>query len=65
MWRVFRTRNLDALLLTSYAPGDSPHNPVERAMAPLSLKMSGMILKHDKFGDHLDNDGAFYFAFLV
>lgn len=58
MWRVFRERNLDSLILQSYAPGDSPYNPVERAMAPLSFKMSGVILKHDQFGKHLDNDGT-------
>ena len=58
MWRLFRERG-DVLVLRSYAPGDSPHNPVERAMATLSFKMSGVILKHDKFGNHLNKDGKF------
>ena len=59
MWRLFRERGLDVLVLRSYAPGDSPHNPVERAMATLSFKMSGVILKHDKFGNHLNKNGRF------
>ena len=59
MWPLFRERGLEVLVLRSDAPGDSSHNPVERAMATLSFKMSGVILKHDKFGNHLNKDGKF------
>ncbi|GBP44031.1 hypothetical protein EVAR_85185_1 [Eumeta japonica] len=31
--------------------------PIERRMAPLSLLLSGLVLPHDTFGNHLDTSG--------
>ena len=39
------------------AAGLSAFNPVERRMAPLSHDLSGVILPHDTFGNHLDSSG--------
>lgn len=38
-------------------PGRSAYNRVERRMAPLSNQLSGLILRHDTFGTHLDSRG--------
>ena len=39
------------------AAGLSAFNPVERRMAPLSHDLSGVVLPHDTFGNHLDANG--------
>lgn len=53
----FLSNDLDALFLATNAPGRSAFNRVERRMAPLSRALSGLILSHDHFGSHLDNQG--------
>ena len=47
----------DAVIEVTNAPGLSAYNRVERRMHPLSLSMAGVILPHDTFGTHLDNQG--------
>lgn len=50
----FLSNDLDALFVATNAPGRSAFNRVERKMAPLSRKLSGLIIPHDRFGSHLD-----------
>ena len=49
---------MDALIHGVNAAGLSAFNPVERRMAPLSRDLAGIILPHDHFGNHLNNDGT-------
>lgn len=42
--RLWRDLNLDILILTSYAPGHSRLNPIERSWAPLSKWLTGVTL---------------------
>lgn len=51
----FKKFNLDALLVSTHAPGMSAYNYVERRMAPLSKELAGLILPHDTCGTHLDS----------
>lgn len=44
----------DVSVVASNAPGRSSFNPVERRMAPLSKSLVGVLLPHDKCGNHLD-----------
>lgn len=53
----FKKYDFDAIFIATNAPGRSPYNRVERRMAPLSKQLSGVILKHDTYGTHLDNGG--------
>lgn len=46
--------NLDAIFIATNAPGRSAFNRVERRMAPLSRELAGLILPHDYYGSHLD-----------
>eukprot|EP00771_Trimastix_marina_P000030 gnl/Trimastix_PCT/1024.p1 GENE.gnl/Trimastix_PCT/1024~~gnl/Trimastix_PCT/1024.p1 ORF type:complete len:691 (-),score=56.82 gnl/Trimastix_PCT/1024:1028-3100(-) len=55
--QVFREMDLDYLCVCHYAPGCSAFNPVERAMAPLSKYLSGVILPYDLNGSHLSGNG--------
>ncbi|CAM9580204.1 unnamed protein product, partial [Heterosigma akashiwo] len=55
---MFKKYNLDAIYITTNAPGRSAFNRAERAMAPLSHDLSGLILEHDHFGSHLDGSGV-------
>ena len=54
---TFLKNNLDGLFIFTNAPGRSAFNKVERRMAPLSKALSGVILPHDHYGTHLDNNG--------
>ncbi|KAL5505648.1 hypothetical protein EMCRGX_G007114 [Ephydatia muelleri] len=49
--------NLDALFVCTNAPKRSAFNRVERRMAPLSRELAGLILSHDHYGTHLDEQG--------
>ena len=49
--------DLDSVFLATNAPGRSAFNGVERNMAPLSRKLSGLILPYDNYGSHLDERG--------
>ena len=51
----FKKYNLDALLISTHAPGLSAYNQVERRMAPLSKALSGILLSHETFWTHLDS----------
>ena len=42
--RLWRDLNFDILILTSYAPGHSRLNPIERSSAPLSKWLTGVTL---------------------
>ena len=53
----FVQNNLDAYFIATNAPGRSAFNHVERRMAPLSKELSGLILPHDKYGSHLNDQG--------
>lgn len=53
----FKKYNLDALFIATNAPGRSAYNRVERRMAPLSKRLTGVILPHEHFGSHLDDKG--------
>ncbi|KAJ8670913.1 hypothetical protein QAD02_002172 [Eretmocerus hayati] len=48
---------LDAFFAITNAPGWSCYNRSERRMAPLSKQLSGVILKHDYYGSHLNGSG--------
>ena len=50
----FKKYDLDALLVSTHAPGMSAYNYVERRMAPLSRELAGLILPHETCGTHLD-----------
>ena len=51
----FKKYSLDALLISTHAPGMSAYNQVERRMAPLSKALSGLLLPREIFGPHLDS----------
>ncbi|XP_037731574.1 uncharacterized protein LOC119562454 [Drosophila subpulchrella] len=53
----FKVYNLDAIFVATNALGRSAFNRVERRMVSLSRELSGLILPHDKYGSHLDNQG--------
>lgn len=53
----FVEHDLDAIFIFTNAPGRSAFNRVERRMAPLSRELSGLILPHDSYGTHLDEQG--------
>lgn len=57
-WATFRHYNLDYIVICCNAAGRSAFNPVERTMAPLSRKLSGVILPHDTYGTHLTDGGV-------
>ena len=44
--------------LAANAPGRNAFHRVERRMVKLSKELGGVILKHDKFGSHLDAKGV-------
>ncbi|KAG8178076.1 hypothetical protein JTE90_007061 [Oedothorax gibbosus] len=50
-------RRCEALNSSTNAPGRSAYNAIERRMAPLSRQLSGLVLPHDHFGNHLDSSG--------
>lgn len=49
--------DLDALFIATNAPGKSAFNRVERKMAPLSKELTGIILPHNHYGNHLNERG--------
>ncbi|CAF2650860.1 unnamed protein product [Rotaria sp. Silwood2] len=49
--------SFNVLFVAIKAPGHSAFNPIERRMAPLSHDLSGLILPHDYYGKHLNDDG--------
>ena len=53
----FVSEGLNALFIATNAPGRSAFNRYERRMAPFSKELSGVILDHEHFGSHLDNQG--------
>ncbi|CAB3257919.1 unnamed protein product [Arctia plantaginis] len=53
----FKNYNLDALFIATNAPERSANNRVEHRMAPLSKRLAGVILPHEHFGSHLDDNG--------
>uniref|UniRef100_A0ABD2X032 VWFA domain-containing protein n=1 Tax=Trichogramma kaykai TaxID=54128 RepID=A0ABD2X032_9HYME len=53
----FIENDLDAVFIMTNAPGRSAYNKVERRMAPLSFQLSGVLLKHDYYGSHLNSQG--------
>ena len=53
----FKKYNLDAIFIVTNAPGRSAYNRVERRMAPLSKRLSEVILEHEHYGSHLNFSG--------
>lgn len=53
----FLDYNLDAVFVTTNAPGRSAFNMIERKMAPLSAQLAGIILPFETYGTHLDGHG--------
>ncbi|GBP40850.1 hypothetical protein EVAR_88911_1 [Eumeta japonica] len=53
----FVNHDLDAIFIFTNAPGRSAFNRVERSMASLNRELSGLILPHDSYGTHLDEQG--------
>ncbi|KZS01097.1 Uncharacterized protein APZ42_002342, partial [Daphnia magna] len=53
----FLQNDLEALFITTNAPGRSVFNRVERKIAPLSKELSGLIISRDNFGDLFDDQG--------
>ncbi|GBN78913.1 hypothetical protein AVEN_255368-1, partial [Araneus ventricosus] len=53
----FKKHDFDAIFIACNAPGRSAYNRVERRMAPLSRELSGLVLPHDHYGSHLDENG--------
>ncbi|GBO27060.1 hypothetical protein AVEN_143994-1 [Araneus ventricosus] len=53
----FKKHDLDAIFIACNTPGRSAYNRVERRMAPLSRELCGLILLHDHYGSHLDENG--------
>ncbi len=43
------------MFIATKAPGRSAYNRVKRRMAPLSKRLSGVILPHEHYGSHLNN----------
>ena len=56
--KYFVGNGLDAFFLAANAPGCSAFNCVARRMVKLCKELSGVILKNDKFGSHLDPKGV-------
>ena len=52
--KYFVENRLDDFFLVTNAPDCSAFNNVERRMVKHSKELGGVILKHDKFGSHLD-----------
>ena len=55
--KYFDANDLDCLFIATNAPGRSAFNQCEQQMAHLSKELSGVILEHNHFGDHLDEKG--------
>ena len=53
----FKELKLDVFLHAVNAAGLSAFNAVERRMSPLSHDITGLILPHDSYGNHLDASG--------
>ena len=53
----FKKYNLDALIMTTQAPGQALFNVVERRLSPMSHDLAGLVLPHDHFGTHLNDAG--------
>ncbi|KAJ8686037.1 hypothetical protein QAD02_021830 [Eretmocerus hayati] len=54
---LFISENSDGLFVVTNAPGHSKYNRAERRMAPLSHQLAGVVLRHDRFGSHLNSSG--------
>lgn len=55
--RLLKKFDMDAAFLATNASDRSAYNAVERWMAPLRRQLSGLVLPHDHFGNHLDSSG--------
>jgi hypothetical protein len=53
----FKKYNLDALIIFNQCPGQALFNVVERRLSPMSHDLAGLILPHDPFGTHLNDNG--------
>ncbi|XP_072168657.1 uncharacterized protein [Diadema setosum] len=51
--RFFREMNLDALVVTSFCPGDSAMNPIEHLWAPCTRRLTGVALPSSLPGEML------------
>ena len=55
--KAFENFKLDMLMEVTNAPGLSSYNRAERKMFPLSKALTGVVLPHETFRSHLDNQG--------
>ena len=53
----FKDHDIDYLIAACNAAGSSAFHFIERRMAPLSKELPGIVLPHDSFGTHLDENG--------
>lgn len=53
---MFVKYEFDVYIVITNAPHQSAFNRVERRMSPLSKELTGIILPHDHFGNHLDGE---------
>ena len=53
----FKDHDIDYLIAACNAAGSSAFHFIERRMAPLSKELPGIVMPHDSFGTHLDENG--------
>ncbi|CAF1331107.1 unnamed protein product [Adineta steineri] len=54
---LFIQNSFDALFVTTNPPDHSAYNPIDRRMASLNHDLSGLILPHDYWRNHLNESG--------
>ena len=52
----FKKHDLDGIFIICNDSGRSAYNEVERRMAPLTRELSGLIILHDYYSSHLDEN---------
>ena len=55
--KFFKDLDIDYLIAACNAAGLSAFHFIERRMAPLSKELAGIVLLHDSFGTHLNENG--------
>ena len=55
--KFFKVYDIDYLIAVCNAAGLSAFHFVERQIAPFSKELAGIVLPHDSFGTHLDENG--------
>ena len=55
--KLFKDRDIDYWIAARNAEGLSAFHFIEPRMVPLSKDLAGIVLLHDSFGTHLDENG--------